>query len=96
MIDLARVKIAAEQAQIASLSILFLMAMQVSLENEFASVVVNDNVALRALYKKSSLIVFDEATSAGITTEKNVMESVESLSRDLTIVMIAHRLNNAL
>jgi len=39
------------------------------------------------------VLVFDEATSAlDNETEQAVMESVEGLSRDLTLVMIAHRL----
>jgi len=47
----------------------------------------------RALYKKASVLVFDEATSAlDNATEQAVMEAVEGLSRDLTLVMIAHRL----
>jgi len=47
----------------------------------------------RALYKSASIIVLDEATSAlDHVTEESVMSSVESLNKDLTIVMIAHRL----
>jgi ATP-binding cassette subfamily B protein len=47
----------------------------------------------RALYKEASVLVFDEATSAlDQTTEQSVMEAIESLDRDLTIVQIAHRL----
>ena len=47
----------------------------------------------RALYKQASVLVFDEATSAlDNATEQAVMEAVEGLSRDLTLVMIAHRL----
>ena len=39
------------------------------------------------------MLVFDEATSAlDNATEQAVMEAVEDLSRDLTLVMIAHRL----
>ena len=39
------------------------------------------------------MLVFDEATSAlDNATEQAVMEAVEGLSRDLTLVMIAHRL----
>jgi ATP-binding cassette subfamily B protein len=38
--------------------------------------------------------VFDEATSAlDSGTEEAVMEAVEGLSKELTIVMIAHRLS---
>jgi ATP-binding cassette subfamily B protein len=47
----------------------------------------------RALYKQASVLVFDEATSAlDISTEAAVIEAIESLGRDLTILMIAHRL----
>jgi ATP-binding cassette subfamily B protein len=47
----------------------------------------------RALYKRADVIVFDEATNALDTdTEKAVMEGIDSLSEDLTILMVAHRL----
>lgn len=47
----------------------------------------------RALYKRASVLVFDEATSALDTaTEHAVMESIEALDRELTILIIAHRL----
>ena len=47
----------------------------------------------RALYKNSKVLVFDEATSAlDSITEKSVMDSIEGLSPNLTIVIIAHRL----
>lgn len=47
----------------------------------------------RALYKEADVLVFDEATSAlDNETEQAVMESIEGLSRDLTILIIAHRL----
>lgn len=46
----------------------------------------------RALYKQSSILVLDEATSAlDMETEEQVMAAVESLSTDLTVIMIAHR-----
>ena len=48
----------------------------------------------RALYKQAPVLVFDEATSAlDDATEKSLMETLDSLSRDLTIIMIAHRLS---
>ncbi|EMS85310.1 ABC transporter ATP-binding protein [Leptospira noguchii] len=48
----------------------------------------------RALYKEASIIVFDEATSAlDNETERAVMESIEGLGKDLTVLMIAHRLS---
>ena len=47
----------------------------------------------RALYKKASVLVFDEATSAlDNATEQEVMSSIEGLKRDLTILIIAHRI----
>ena len=47
----------------------------------------------RALYKKASVLIFDEATSAlDNETEYNVMEAIESLSKDLTLIIIAHRI----
>ncbi|MBI2470421.1 MAG: ABC transporter ATP-binding protein [Planctomycetes bacterium] len=47
----------------------------------------------RALYKQASVLVFDEATSAIDTiTEEYVMDAIDKLDRDLTVVLIAHRL----
>lgn len=46
----------------------------------------------RALYKRSTLLVFDEATSAlDDATEASVIKAIERLGRDLTVLMIAHR-----
>jgi ATP-binding cassette subfamily B protein len=48
----------------------------------------------RALYKQASVLVFDEATSAlDNATEQAVMDAIELLDRDLTILIIAHRLS---
>jgi ABC-type multidrug transport system fused ATPase/permease subunit len=47
----------------------------------------------RALYKQASVLVFDEATSAlDNATEQSVMDAIDGLDRDLTILLIAHRL----
>ena len=47
----------------------------------------------RALYKQANVLVFDEATSAlDNATEQSVMDAIEGLSRDLTILLVAHRL----
>jgi ATP-binding cassette subfamily B protein len=47
----------------------------------------------RALYKRASVLVFDEATSAlDNATEQSVMNTIDGLDRELTILMIAHRL----
>jgi ATP-binding cassette subfamily B protein len=48
----------------------------------------------RALYKNASVLVFDEATSAlDNSTEQSVMDAVAELDRELTILLIAHRLS---
>jgi ABC-type multidrug transport system fused ATPase/permease subunit len=47
----------------------------------------------RALYKQATVLVFDEATSAlDNATEQAVMKAIENLNRDLTLLIIAHRL----
>ena len=96
-IDMLRVRSAAKQAQISS----FIE----SSSDGYATFVGERGIRLsggqrqrigiaRALYKQANLIILDEATSAlDNNTEKAVMNAVESLSRDLTTVMIAHRLS---
>lgn len=47
----------------------------------------------RALYKQAGVIIFDEATSAlDNDTERAVMEAVDYIGDDITILMVAHRL----
>jgi len=47
----------------------------------------------RALYIRADVIIFDEATSALDTeTEQAVMQSIENLNEDLTVLIIAHRI----
>lgn len=48
----------------------------------------------RALYNKASILVFDEATSAlDSITENEIMDSINELVGERTIIMIAHRLS---
>jgi ATP-binding cassette, subfamily B, bacterial PglK len=48
----------------------------------------------RALYKKSTVLIFDEATSAlDSQTEKKIMNTIKSLDSELTILIIAHRIS---
>lgn len=48
----------------------------------------------RALYKKAEVLVLDEATSAlDDTTENSVMEVIQALGSEITVVMIAHRIS---
>jgi ATP-binding cassette subfamily B protein len=48
----------------------------------------------RALYKNSEIILFDEATSAlDVETERSVMGCIDQISRELTIIIVAHRVS---
>lgn len=48
----------------------------------------------RALYKRADVLIFDEATSAlDSETEYAVMDAVRTLGSDITVLIIAHRLN---
>jgi ABC-type multidrug transport system fused ATPase/permease subunit len=48
----------------------------------------------RAFYKQANVIIFDEATSAlDNDTEKAVMDAIESISKDITLIVVAHRLS---
>lgn len=96
-IDLARVRQAAKKAQIDEF-------IESSLEG-YSAIIGERGVRLsggqrqrigiaRALYKQASVIILDEATSAlDNETEQAVMDAIESLDSDLTIIIIAHRLS---
>jgi ATP-binding cassette, subfamily B, bacterial PglK len=48
----------------------------------------------RALYHNPQLLILDEATSAlDNQTEKAVMDAINNLGKNITIILIAHRLN---
>ena len=99
-VDANRVRIAARQARIAGL-----------IENSsegYLTMVGERGVRLsggqrqriglaRALYKQAELLVLDEATSAlDNRTEAEVMEAIDGLDRNITVVMIAHRLSTVM
>jgi ATP-binding cassette, subfamily B, bacterial PglK len=47
----------------------------------------------RALYKEANILIFDEATSAlDSETEREVMKAIKNLGKDITVLIIAHRL----
>ena len=49
----------------------------------------------RALYHNPQLLIFDEATSAlDNTTEKAVIDAIYNIRKDITIILIAHRLSS--
>ena len=96
-IDMQRVKEAAQKAQIAETI--------EALPQKYKTFVGERGIRLsggqrqrigiaRALYKKAQVIVFDEATSAlDNETELAVMEGIEQLADDLTILIVAHRVS---
>ncbi len=95
-IDHSRVKRAAEQAQIAETI--------ESWPKQYQNFVGERGIRLsggqrqrigiaRALYKHADVIIFDEATSAlDSETEQAVMQAIEGLNKELTLLIIAHRL----
>jgi ATP-binding cassette, subfamily B, bacterial PglK len=96
-IDMQRVKIAAEKAQIAETI--------ESWEKEYQTFVGERGIRLsggqrqrigiaRALYKKADVIVFDEATSAlDNQTESAVMDAINAIRDGITVLIVAHRLS---
>ena len=95
-IDLDRVRRAARQAQIAD----FIE----SRPEGYGAIVGERGIRLsggqrqrigiaRALYKQASVLILDEATSAlDNLTEQSVLDAIQGLDRELTILLIAHRL----
>lgn len=96
-INMEKVKLAAQKSQIASF-----------IENSpegYKTVIGERGVRLsggqrqrlgiaRALYKQASVLVFDEATSAlDNATERDVMDAIEALGKNITVLIIAHRLS---
>ncbi len=96
-IDYQRVEMAARQAQIAKTI--------ESWEKGYNTYVGERGVRLsggqrqrigiaRALYKRADVIVLDEATSAlDNETEAAVMDAIDEIGNDITLLMVAHRLS---
>jgi ABC-type multidrug transport system fused ATPase/permease subunit len=95
-VDLERVKRVAHQAQIAEFIEESPMGYQTRVGEQGVRLSGGQRQRIgiaRALYKQAGVLVFDEATSAlDNTTEQAVMQAIEGLSNDLTILMIAHRI----
>ena len=95
-IDNALVKQAAEQAQIADIIETWPKKYQTFVGERGIRLSGGQRQRIgiaRALYKQSDVIIFDEATSAlDNKTEQAVMQSIETLGKDLTVLIIAHRL----
>lgn len=97
LIDMDRVRDAAEKAQIASFIESSPMGYNTFVGERGIRLSGGQRQRIgiaRSLYKKAGLLVLDEATSAlDYSTEQAVMHAMEILRQDLTIVIIAHRLS---
>ena len=97
LIDMQRVRLAAQQAQIAQTI--------AGWQDGYETFVGERGVRLsggqrqrigiaRALYKQANVIIFDEATSAlDNATEREVMQAIDGLGGELTVIIVAHRLS---
>ena len=96
LIDIARVRRAAEQAQIADTIEKLPGGYQTCVGERGVRLSGGQRQRLgiaRALYKKADVIIFDEATSAlDSETEEAVMDAINNLSSRLTLIFIAHRI----
>lgn len=96
-IDFSKVKRAAKQAQISTFITQLPQGYKTSVGERGVQLSGGQRQRIgiaRALYKQASVIVFDEATSAlDDQTEKNVMSAIDSLDKNLTLLIIAHRLS---
>jgi ABC-type bacteriocin/lantibiotic exporter with double-glycine peptidase domain len=96
-IDMQRVKGAAEKAQIAQTIESWDKQYQTSVGERGVRLSGGQRQRIgiaRALYKKANVIVFDEATSAlDNETEAAVMDAINAIGNDITVLMVAHRLS---
>lgn len=97
-IDYARLQRVIEQAQLSDL-IMRLDRGTKTHVGEFGSAISGgeqQRIAIaRALYKEPEILIFDEATSAlDRDTESRLVETTHAIQRDMTIIMIAHRLES--
>ncbi len=96
-IDQLRVREAAQQAQLAG----FIETLPAQYQTEVGERGVRlsggqcQRIGLaRALYKQASILVMDEATSAlDDATENAVIQAIDSLGKNITVLMIAHRVS---
>jgi len=95
-IDVERVKLSAQQAQISDAIEIWPKGYQTKVGERGVRLSGGQRQRIgiaRALYKETDVIIFDEATSAlDNKTEQAVMEEIQRLSPSLTIILVAHRL----
>jgi ATP-binding cassette subfamily B protein len=95
-IDYQRVKKAAKQAQIAELIEEWKEGYQTFIGERGVRLSGGQRQRIgiaRALYKEANVLIFDEATSAlDSETEREVMKAIKNLGKEITVLIIAHRL----
>ena len=95
-IDHQRVKKAAQQAQISELIEQWKEGYQTFVGERGVRLSGGQRQRIgiaRALYKKANVLIFDEATSAlDNETEREVIKAIEDLDKEITVLIIAHRL----
>jgi ATP-binding cassette, subfamily B, bacterial PglK len=95
-IDYQRVKKAAKQAQIAELIEDWKEGYQTFIGERGVRLSGGQRQRIgiaRALYKEANVLIFDEATSAlDGETEREVMKAIKNLGKEITVLIIAHRL----
>lgn len=96
-IDRERVRQAARQAQIADIIETWPLKYQTNVGERGVQLSGGQRQRIgiaRAMYKRADVIIFDESTSAlDNETEQAVMQAIEALSQELTVLIIAHRLS---
>lgn len=92
-----RVRYAARQAQLADVIETWPLQYQTSVGERGVQLSGGQRQRIgiaRALYKQADVIIFDEATSAlDSETELAVMQAIDALSKDFTILIITHRIS---
>ena len=95
-IDHQRVKKAAQQAKISELIEEWERGYQTSVGERGIRLSGGQRQRIgiaRALYKKANVLIFDEATSAlDNGTEREVMKAIKGIGKEITVLVIAHRL----
>jgi ATP-binding cassette, subfamily B, bacterial PglK len=95
-IDYQRLKKAAQQAQIAELIEQWKEGYQTFVGEQGVRLSGGQRQRIgiaRALYKKANVLIFDEATSAlDNETEQEVIKAIGDLGKEITVLIIAHRL----
>jgi ATP-binding cassette subfamily B protein len=96
-IDKSRVRLAAEQAQLGHYIEGLILGYQTSIGERGVQMSGGQRQRIgiaRAIYKNANIIIFDEATSAlDIETEKSIMEGLNEIGIDKTIVMVTHKIS---